>query len=111
MLPSPTRKDYPLLDELSRSSSFGAVNVIKNENRRLQGYNTDGRGFVEALREEGIDPGERALLLDQGSPLGGALAGLGVSRRILVWFSRARPGRVHNQPQLKFSFSFPNEHA
>src|SRR5882762_7805336 len=30
----------------------GAVNVIKVENGKLHGYNTDGRGFARAIREE-----------------------------------------------------------
>jgi shikimate dehydrogenase len=30
----------------------GAVNVIKIENGKLHGYNTDGRGFARAIREE-----------------------------------------------------------
>jgi len=31
---------------------IGAVNVIKVENQKLQGFNTDGRGFSRAIREE-----------------------------------------------------------
>ena len=45
------------LDEIDEEARFiGAVNTIKNEDGRLTGYNTDGRGFMESLREEGIDP-------------------------------------------------------
>ncbi|HBK52581.1 MAG TPA: shikimate dehydrogenase [Syntrophomonas wolfei] len=77
-------KIIPFLDELSsEAAACGAVNVIKNENGRLQGYNTDGQGFVEALRDEGIDPGERALFIGAGGAarsVAFALAGLGLSR-------------------------------
>lgn len=89
-------KIIPFLDELSpEAAACGAVNVIKNENGRLQGYNTDGRGFVEALRDEGIDPGERALFIGAGGAarsVAFALAGLGVSHLdfLDLDFARAR---------------------
>jgi shikimate dehydrogenase len=38
------------LDESARR--IGAVNTIKIENRKLRGFNTDGRGFSRAIREE-----------------------------------------------------------
>ncbi|MDD2511372.1 MAG: shikimate dehydrogenase [Syntrophomonas sp.] len=77
-------KIIPFLDGLStEASACGAVNVIKNDNGRLQGYNTDGRGFVEALREERIDPGGRALFIGAGGAarsVAFALTRAGVSR-------------------------------
>ncbi len=43
----------PLLDGISGEARLiGAVNTIKVENKRLVGHNTDGKGFVQALREE-----------------------------------------------------------
>lgn len=46
----------------------GAVNTIQNAGGRLVGYNTDGLGFLRALRESGgFDPeGRRVLLLGAG---------------------------------------------
>jgi len=45
----------PLLDEIDEEASFiGAVNTVVNSNGRLKGYNTDGRGFMYSLSEEGI---------------------------------------------------------
>ncbi len=42
----------PYLDELSEEAKLiGAVNTIKNEDGKLKGYNTDGLGFIEALKE------------------------------------------------------------
>jgi len=46
----------PFLDEISEEASFiGAVNTIRNDNGRLTGYNTDGRGFMQSLTNAGID--------------------------------------------------------
>lgn len=46
----------PLLDEIDEEARFiGAVNTIKNGEGRLKGYNTDGRGFMESLKEEGVN--------------------------------------------------------
>lgn len=55
----------PLLDEISNEASFiGAVNtVIKTESGRLIGHNTDGRGFMKALEEDGIDPSNKLVLI------------------------------------------------
>ncbi|MDD6651060.1 MAG: shikimate dehydrogenase [Eggerthellales bacterium] len=45
----------PLMDELSDSADLiGAVNTIKFENGRAIGHNTDGVGFMEMLRQEGV---------------------------------------------------------
>lgn len=42
------------LDEISEDAKIiGSVNTVVNNNGRLIGYNTDGRGFVKALEEEG----------------------------------------------------------
>lgn len=59
----------PHLDELSEAARrIGAVNTIVQEAGRLIGYNTDGIGYVSALREEtGFAPaGKRVLLLGAG---------------------------------------------
>lgn len=48
-------KVIPLLDEVDGEASFiGAVNTIVNQNGRLIGYNTDGRGFMKSLSEAHI---------------------------------------------------------
>jgi len=44
----------PYLDELDREAELiGAVNTVLNKDGRLIGYNTDGRGFIRSLKEEG----------------------------------------------------------
>lgn len=49
-------KIIEFLDELSPEARLiGAVNTVLNENGKLIGYNTDGYGFMQALREEGYD--------------------------------------------------------
>lgn len=48
-------KVIPLLDEVHEEASFiGAVNTIVNKDRTLIGYNTDGKGFIRSLSEEGV---------------------------------------------------------
>lgn len=43
------------LDELDEEAEIlGAVNTVKNENGKLKGYNTDGRGFIELLESNGV---------------------------------------------------------
>lgn len=49
-------KVIPLLDEIDEEAGFiGAVNTIVNTGGRLKGFNTDGRGFMKMLDEEGVD--------------------------------------------------------
>jgi shikimate dehydrogenase len=47
----------PFLDEMDElAEAIGAVNTVKNENGKLIGYNTDGPGYVAALKEEMNSP-------------------------------------------------------
>lgn len=58
----------PMLDELSESAKIiGAVNTVINEKGRLIGENTDGKGFIRALRDEGetVD-GKNIVILGAG---------------------------------------------
>lgn len=44
------------IDELSAAAKMiGAVNTIVNEDGTLVGFNTDGEGFVENLRDHGVE--------------------------------------------------------
>jgi len=46
----------PLLDKITPEASFiGAVNTVVNSGSKLVGHNTDGRGFMQSLEEEGIE--------------------------------------------------------
>lgn len=57
-----------LLDEVSEEAAFiGAVNTVVNNGGRLIGHNTDGRGFMRSLEENGIAvAGEKILLVGAG---------------------------------------------
>ena len=59
----------PLLDEVDDlSSSIGAVNTIVKKDDRLLGFNTDARGFIEALDKEGhfAPEGKQVVILGAG---------------------------------------------
>ena len=49
-------KVIPMLDELTEAARIiGAVNTVINDDGRLTGENTDGKGFTRSLMREGID--------------------------------------------------------
>lgn len=59
----------PYLDEISEAASIiGAVNtIVVKENGKLFGENTDGKGFVQALRNSGVSPdGKKIVILGAG---------------------------------------------
>lgn len=57
-----------ILDEVSEEAKIiGAVNTVKNENGKLIGHNTDGKGFIQALLEAGSDfYGKKVVLIGAG---------------------------------------------
>jgi shikimate dehydrogenase len=61
-------KVIPLLDKVNEEASFiGAVNTIVNTDGILTGYNTDGRGFMSSLAEEGLSiDGKDIVILGTG---------------------------------------------
>ncbi len=77
----------PFLDEPGGlSARVGAVNTIVKRDGRLFGFNTDGPGFVAALKNEaGFDPAGKALLL---------LGAGGAARGIAFALGEAKVGRV-----------------
>ena len=57
-------KVMPLLDSIDKEALFiGAVNTIVNSEGRLAGHNTDGRGFMQSLDENGISVQDRNILV------------------------------------------------
>jgi shikimate dehydrogenase len=74
----------PYLDDISPEAiASGAVNVISNENGRLQGYNTDGAGFIASLQEAQAPLQGGALFIGAGGAarsLAVSLAAAGMSR-------------------------------
>ena len=78
---------FPLLDELGgQSARVGAVNTIVNRAGRLYGFNTDGPGFVTALKNEAhFDPAGKTILL---------LGAGGAARGIAFALAEARANRI-----------------
>ncbi len=68
----------PYLDSLDPlAEKIGAVNTVCIKNGKLYGYNTDSPGFLAALREAGIEPaGRRVLLLGAGGAATAVAVGL-----------------------------------
>jgi len=58
----------PLLDKLDPlAEKIGAVNTVLNNKGVLKGFNTDGPGFITALKTSGIEPdGKKVVLLGAG---------------------------------------------
>ncbi len=56
------------LDKLDPlAEKIGAVNTIVNDDGVLTGYNTDASGFLQALRERGVEPeGKKVVILGAG---------------------------------------------
>jgi len=80
----------PLLDEVDPPAArIGAVNTVRVEAGRLQGFNTDAPGLVDALMREGGArlAGSRCLVLGAGGAGRGAafaLAGAGAARVVIL---------------------------
>ena len=81
------------LDELSESARLiGAVNTIVNNDGKLFGENTDGKGFMESLSENGVDPkGKKIVILGAG----------GAARAVSVELALAGAGSITivNRPE------------
>jgi shikimate dehydrogenase len=78
-----------LCDEVAMLAQMaGAVNTVHCVDGRLIGYNTDGRGLVDALRAElGFEPaGARVALVGSGGAAGAALVSLvlGKAARVTI---------------------------
>jgi shikimate dehydrogenase len=59
----------PFLDDVTKlARTIGAVNTVVNQDGELIGYNTDGPGFIESLKEDaGFEPkGKKVVVLGAG---------------------------------------------
>ncbi|CAH0347083.1 shikimate dehydrogenase [Bacillus sp. CECT 9360] len=59
----------PLLDEVEEVAlAIGAVNTVVNQNGKFIGYNTDGKGFLQALTEQYGSPpaGKKIMIVGAG---------------------------------------------
>ena len=80
----------------------GAVNTIKNSSGRLVGYNTDGLGFLRALRESGgFDPrGSRVLLLGAGGSARAVACALAETGASYLTIANRTPARAEHLTDL-----------
>ena len=93
----------PHLDEIDDwATEAGAVNTIVNRNGRLLGYNTDGYGFLRALRESGnFDPaGKRILVLGAGGSARGVVQALLRANIGHLSIANRTPARAQTLAQL-----------
>lgn len=77
----------PLLDEVTKLVKIiGAVNTVKVQAGRLIGYNTDGEGFIESLKEDAKEnpAGKKIVVLGAG----------GASRAVCVMLAKKRAKNV-----------------
>lgn len=80
-------KIIPFLDSLSDETKLiGAVNTIKVSGDRLEGFNTDGQGFLKHLTEGlGFNPkGKIIAIIGAG----------GAARAVSVYLSKTQPKRI-----------------
>lgn len=81
------------LDHVDPEAGFiGAVNTVVNTEGELKGYNTDGRGFMRSLEEEGIEAeGKEVLILGAGGAARAVCYYLGQKASSLTLFDPNRP--------------------
>jgi shikimate dehydrogenase len=83
-----------ICDEVATAAALaGAVNTVHVVDGRLIGYNTDGRGLMESLKEEAaFEPkGKRAVIIGTGGAAGAALVGLVLERADHITIAGRRP--------------------
>ncbi|MCF6092906.1 shikimate dehydrogenase [Microaerobacter geothermalis] len=98
----------PYLDEIDQEASLiGAVNTVVNENGRLIGYNTDGRGYVQSLKEEtGIEiTGKKILILGAGGAARAISVSLALEGAEQLWIANRTPEKGKQLAQSLQSLS------
>ena len=93
----------PFLDEIDDwATEAGAVNTIVNREGRLTGHNTDGYGFLRALREgAGFEPkGQTTLILGAGGAARGVVLALARAEVGNLTIANRTPERAENLAQL-----------
>jgi shikimate dehydrogenase len=77
---------FHLLDSLDEEAqAIGAVNTVKIENGILKGYNTDGQGFIQHLKNSGFSlSGKKVVLLGAG----------GSARAIGIYIAKEQPAAI-----------------
>ncbi len=77
------------------AATIGAVNTVRREGNRLIGENTDGKGFLRAVREDaGVDPrGKRVVFLGAGGAARAMAVELALAGAAHVTVVNRTPGR------------------
>ncbi len=84
----------PLLDGLSDAAALmGAVNCIHRENGQYLGENTDGKGFVQSLREVTDPAGKKVVVLGAGGAARAIAVEVGLSGAASVDIVNLTPER------------------
>lgn len=79
-------KVIPFLDKVDEEALFiGAVNTILNSGGALKGYNTDGRGFMESLKEADISAEGKSVLI----------VGAGGASRAISYYLSEKASRLY----------------
>ena len=87
----------PFLDELSGAAlAIGAVNtIIVQPDGRLLGDNTDAPGFIADLRDHGVEPqGKRVLVLGAGGSARAVVYGLALAGACSITIANRTPDRA-----------------
>lgn len=93
----PHKEDLlPLLDGLDAGAArCGAVNTVARRDGKWIGFNTDGPGCLEALREAGLDPsGGTALVLGAGGAARAVIPALAAGGAARVFVANRNPARA-----------------
>jgi shikimate dehydrogenase len=91
-------KVMPFLDAIeTEAQKIGAVNVIKIENGKTTGYNSDYQGFIQSLENfYPVGSGSQALVLGTGGAAKAVLAALdALSISYKVVSRQPQPGQLH----------------
>lgn len=80
------------LDELSTAARLiGAVNTVVNKDGKLIGHNTDGIGYVESIRENGVEiAGSEITLLGAGGAAGAAAVQMALEGAKMIHIANRR---------------------
>ena len=77
----------PLMDHLDQDAQlYGAVNTVAIRDGAAYGYNTDGRGFLQSLLDEGIDTAGRDV---------GILGAGGAAKSVALKLAQQKARSVH----------------
>lgn len=90
------------LDELSPAAEIiGAVNTVVNRDGKLWGENTDGKGFLLSLEEEGVAvQGKNAVILGAGGAARAIAVEMALAGAAKIWIVNRSVGRGEELSQL-----------